>query len=116
MLMDHAYARANRVGGRTELEASAVDDDLALVGLVHAVELAHQRALAGPVLSEKGVHLTGIHVEADLRIGLHSREAFDDVQHLDPAGPGRLSARALDAIILRLQLVLSLGAGTRQES
>ena len=42
-----------------------VDADLALVGLVEAVEDVHQRRLAGAVLAEQRVHLAAPEVEVD---------------------------------------------------
>ena len=60
----------------------AVDDDLAFVRLVQAVELPHQGALAGAVFAQQGMHFPGVHVEADVGVGQHAREALDDVAHL----------------------------------
>ena len=90
MLVDHADAGPDGIGRRMEGMRLAVDDDLAFVRLVQAVELAHQRALAGAILAQQGVHLAGVHVEANLGIGQHAREALDDVAHLD----------VLDAVVL----------------
>src|SRR5665811_2268173 len=68
-----------------------VDQDLPLVRLVHAVELAHEGALARTVLAEQGVHLAGRHVEIDMIVGKHAGKALDDAAHFD----------ALDALLLR---------------
>ena len=46
MLVDHADPGGDRVGRRRERDLAAVDDDRALVRLVHAVEGLHQRRLA----------------------------------------------------------------------
>ena len=52
------------VGGRPELDGLAVDEHLALLRVVDAVEHLHQRALAGAVLAEQGVHLAGVQIES----------------------------------------------------
>ena len=59
----------------------AVDQDLALVRLVHAVELAHQRAFAGAVLAQQGVHFAGVHIKIDMVVRQHARKALDDIAH-----------------------------------
>jgi hypothetical protein len=58
VLVHHADAGGHRVPGRRRSPV-AVDEDLALVGLVEPVEHVHQRALAGTVLAEQGVDLAG---------------------------------------------------------
>ena len=69
--------------GEWNASALAVDHDLAFVGLVQAVELAHQGALARAVFAEQGVDLARAHVEADPIVGQDAREALDDIAHLD---------------------------------
>ena len=83
VLVDHADAGLMASAGERSIEPSSVDDDLPLVRLVQPVELPHESALARPVLPEQGMHLPGLHVEADLRVGPHAGEALDDVPHLD---------------------------------
>ena len=51
-LMDHADAVRDRLAGTADGDRSAVDKDLAFLGLMKSVEDLHQRALAGPVLAE----------------------------------------------------------------
>ena len=51
---------------RRHLDDLAVDDDLALVGVVEAVEDVHQRRLAGAVLAEQRVHLAAAEIEVDV--------------------------------------------------
>ena len=60
--------------GEVIVTGRAVQPDLALVGLVEAVEHAHQRALAGAVLAEQRVHLARPDVEVDAVVGDHARE------------------------------------------
>ena len=50
---------ANRTG-------RAIDEDLALVGLVQAGHDLDEGGLAGAVLAHQGMHLAGAHVEADV--------------------------------------------------
>jgi hypothetical protein len=86
VLVYHPDPGAYRVGGGSEGAGKAVYEYLALVGLVHAVELPHEGALAGAVLAEEGVDLPRRDVEADLGIGEDAGEALGDVAHLYPAG------------------------------
>ena len=69
MLVDHPDAGAHRVAGAGEGDRLAVDQDLALVGLVEPVEHVHQRALAGAVLAQQGVDLAGLDDEVDRVVG-----------------------------------------------
>ena len=57
VLVDHADAGGDRVAGAGEVLHHVVEDDLALVGRVEAVEDVHQRGLAGAVLAEQRVDL-----------------------------------------------------------
>ena len=60
VLVDHADAGGDRVARAAERDRLAVDQDLALVGLVEAVQDVHQRGLAGAVLAEQGEDLAGL--------------------------------------------------------
>ena len=62
--------------GDAIVDRLAAQPDLALVRLVDAVEHAHERALAGAVLAEERVHLSGQHVEVDAVVRDHSGEAL----------------------------------------
>ena len=53
-------------------------------GLIQAVELAHQRALAGAILAQQRVHLARVHIKVDVIVGQHARKALDDAAHLQP--------------------------------
>ena len=54
MLVHHADAGGHGVAGAGEVLHLVVEEDLALVGLVQAVEHVHERRLAGAVLTEQG--------------------------------------------------------------
>ena len=60
----------------------AVDEDLALVGLQQPVEHVHQRRLAGAVLAEQRVDLTGLDDEVDVVVGHEAAEALRDAGQL----------------------------------
>ena len=81
------------VGDRRRL---SVEEDLALIGLVHAVEDLHQRALAGTVLAQECVDLTGEQVEIDIVVGEHSGESFGDSSHLEHRGVGHVGLLVVD--------------------
>src|SRR3546814_11939782 len=63
--------------------SSDLDEDLAAVGLVEAVEDAHQRRLAGAVLADDAVDGSGLHRQADVAVRLHRAEGLADVAQLD---------------------------------
>ena len=69
----------------------AVDQDLAAVGLVEAVEDVHQRRLAGAVLADDAVDRAGRDDEVDVAVGVDRAEALVDAAQLDrrrrPARP-----------------------------
>src|SRR3546814_15456095 len=57
--MHHADAGGDGVARRADRHRPPVDEDLAAVGLVEAVEDAHQRRLAGAVLADDAVDGSG---------------------------------------------------------
>ena len=67
MLVDHADAGGDGVGRRPGAQRLAVEQDLALVGPVQPEEDVHQRGLAGAVLAEQGVDLSGLDGEVHVR-------------------------------------------------
>ncbi len=79
VLVDHADAGRDRVAGAGEVLDLVVEDDLALVGLVEAVEHVHQRRLAGAVLAEQAVDLAGLDGQGDPVVGDERPEALGDV-------------------------------------
>ena len=82
--------RAMASVGLRDVDRFAVESDLALVGPVEAVEDLHQRALAGTVLAQQGVHLTGAHLEVDTVAGHHAWEPLDDAAHREHRGLGHV--------------------------
>ena len=83
VLVDHADPQVDRVARRAHLDRLAVDQDLALVRPVEAVEDVHQRRLPGAVLAEQGVNLAAAQVEVDLVVRDHAREALRDALQLE---------------------------------
>ena len=79
MLEHGADAQRQAGAGRGNPDGIAVDQDLALVRLLHAGEDADQRRLAGAVLAEQDMDLARIEVERDAVIGHHAGEALGDV-------------------------------------
>jgi hypothetical protein len=55
--MDHSDPGVDGISGTGEVHHLAVDDDLALVGAIQAVEDVHQCGLAGAILSEQAEDL-----------------------------------------------------------
>src|SRR6185312_5715076 len=69
VLVHHADAGCHGVSGTREVLHDVIEQDLALVGLVEAVEHVHQRGLARPVLAEQAVDLTGFDGQIDVVVG-----------------------------------------------
>ena len=92
VLVHHADAVLDRGLRRAELGRLAVDQDLALVRPVEAVEDVHQRRLAGAVLAEQRVHLALAQVEVDAVVRDDAGEALRDPTKLEN-GPLVHSAR-----------------------
>ncbi len=87
VLVHHADAGVHRVAGAGEGLHLVVEQDLALVGLVQAVEDVHQRGLARTVLAEQGVDLAGLHDEVDVVVGDQGAEALGDATKLEFHAP-----------------------------
>ncbi|MGX1250661.1 hypothetical protein RKD48_003172 [Streptomyces ambofaciens] len=83
VLVDHADAAHDGVGGRGEGHLLAVDRDGALVRLLHAVEDLHQGRLAGAVLADEGVDGALADGEVDVVVGHDSGEALGDPGEFD---------------------------------
>ena len=86
VLVHHPDPAVDRVLGRVERDRLAVEPDLALVGLVEAVEDVHQRRLARAVLAQQRMHLALPQVEVDVVVGDDAREALRDAPHLEDGG------------------------------
>ena len=83
VLVHHPDAVPDRVAGGGERDRLAVQEDLAFVCVVEAVDDVHQRRLAGPVLAEQGVHLTAPDVEVDAVVGDDAGEPLRDSANLE---------------------------------
>ena len=71
LLMYHADAMGNGVGGAFQRHGLAGEVQPALIGLLDAVEHLHQRAFPRAVLSQKGVDLAAPQGEVDVVAGLY---------------------------------------------
>ena len=83
VLVDHADAQVVGVVGVLNLHHPAVLLDGALLRPVQAEENAHQRGLAGAVLSQKRVDLTFLQLERNVVVGNDAGEPLGDIQHFD---------------------------------
>jgi hypothetical protein len=78
VLVDHPDPRGDRVAGVVEGDELVVDEDLALIRLIEAVEDVHERGLARPVLAEQAEDLATIDAQVDAVVGDDAREALGD--------------------------------------
>src|SRR5207248_5774081 len=83
VLVDHPDPGVERVARDVEVDAVAVDEDLALVRPVQAGEDVGEGALAGAVLAEERVHLAGGGLEVDAVVREDAGEALRDPAHRD---------------------------------
>ena len=74
VLVHHPDPGVDPVARRVEGDRSAVDLHLTFVGAIEAGEDVRQRALAGAVLAEQGVHLALERLEVDAVVGKRLRE------------------------------------------
>jgi len=78
LLVDHGDARVDGVGGRGQVERTAVEQHLARVGAVHPGQHLHDRRLAGTVLPDECVDLPGVQGERHVADGRHRPEGLGD--------------------------------------
>ena len=83
VLEDEADARLAGLGRRVDHGRNAVDQDLALVGDVDAVERLGERGLAGAVLAEQGVDFAAVQLEVDRVVGDQRAEALGQAADVD---------------------------------
>jgi hypothetical protein len=82
--MDDDDAELLAVGDALEAALLALVMDLAGIGAVRidAAQNLHQRRLAGAVLTDQRVNLTGLDGDVDVVERLHARERLGDPSHL----------------------------------
>ncbi len=83
VLVHHADAAVDGVARRAHPRRLALDPDLALVGVIQAVEDVHQRRLAGAVLAQQRMHFAEPEIEADVVVGDDPGEALRDSPQLE---------------------------------
>ena len=86
VLVHHADAGLHGVAGAGEVLDGVVEQDLALVGLVQAVEDVHQGGLACAVLAEQAVDLTGFDREVDVVVRDQGAEPLGDAAEFELHG------------------------------
>jgi hypothetical protein len=86
VLVHHADTGRDGVAGAGEVLHLVVEQDLALVGPVEAVQDVHQRGLAGAVLTEQAVDLPRLDGQRDPVVGDQRPEALGDVTQLQLHG------------------------------
>ena len=83
MLMDHAYAVRDGIARIFHADRAALDADLARVGVVEAVEDAHQRRLAGAVLAHDAGDRALLDAQRHTAHGMDVAERLLDALKLD---------------------------------
>ena len=100
MLVHHADAEPERVGGAADGRRPAVDLDETLVGGIGAEEDIHQAGLAGAVLAEEAEDVAGVEGEVNAGTRGHRAEALGDAAHGDQRN-GVAHGRPVDWICAR---------------
>ena len=83
VLVDHADAGGHGIPRPTEMLHDVIEEDLALIGTVQAIQDVHEGRLAGTVLAEQRVDLTRLDDEVDVVVGDEPAEAFGDPAELE---------------------------------
>ena len=101
MLVDHADAGGDGVARVLHADRPAVDPDLARIGLVEAVEDAHQGRLAGAVLADDAGDRALLDAQRHAALGVHAAERLSIPLKLDRRGTLQSPARRhLQALLL----------------
>ena len=87
LLEDHGDAGIEGLARRSDVDRLAVDQNVALVGLIDAVQHLEQRGLAGAVLADEADDLALVDGEADIVQRLHAGEGFRDVADFEDRLP-----------------------------
>ena len=87
MLMDHANAKVDRIGGRTDLHRLPVEQDLPLIRLIKPVEDVHQGRFAGAIFTKQGVDFTSFNVKIDMIGGQYTGKALNNIAQFKMVNP-----------------------------
>src|SRR4029453_7423545 len=101
---------SERVLGAPDGGGLAPHEDLAAVGLVVAVQDAHQGGLAGAVLADDAVDRTRAHRERHVTVGVNVAEPLVDPPELDRRRGQRVHFRAMMSVPLILPATISARA------
>ena len=93
LLGDRRDSRVECVARRVERDVAAVDEQLALVGPVHAADHLGERRLPGAVLADEAVDVPGPDRDRDVVERLNAAEALRDAARFDEGA--RIVARPL---------------------
>src|SRR5512145_2593751 len=83
MLVNHADPGGDRVMWPANVDCAAGNADFTGVGLIVAVEDAHQRRLSGAILADDAMNRAGLHAQRNVVVGVHRPEPFIDADELD---------------------------------
>ena len=83
VLVDHADAESEGVGGVADVHRLAIDFDRTLVRRVGAEEYVHEAGFAGAVLAEEAKNIACVEGEVDAVAGSDGPEALRDAAHGD---------------------------------
>jgi len=86
VLVHHADAASDRVGGRAQRDDLAVDRDRPGIGPLHAVQGLHQGGLARAVLADDGVNRARLNRDVDVVVRDHTGKGLGDPTELDGGG------------------------------
>src|SRR5262249_30622384 len=91
VLMHHADAELQRYAWVSDHRRPPLPEHLAGVGLIQAVQDAHQRGLAGAVLAHQSVDLPGADAQRDAVVGEDPGKPLGDLPELDDRRLRRVS-------------------------
>jgi len=81
VLMHHADAVHQRVGGIADRDVPAVDGDRSRIGRISAEQDVHQGGLAGPVLAQEAENVAFLQREIDAAARRHGAETLGNAPH-----------------------------------
>ena len=102
VLVHHADAGGHGIAGPVEVLHLVVEEHLALVGLVQAVEHVHERRLACTVLAQQAVDLSSLYGEVDVVVRDQAAETLRDAAKFELHVPDPSDSTASVAVAARM--------------